>query len=134
MARTARTPKQAPAANAPTAAQEAPVSAQTTPTNTQVATQPPQGLHGGFELAALPKHVAKMGAGTPCAAKLSSVKVKLGAKAYRSTAAHCIAWWGLVDATIKANDGAATYAQLQAAGVPGHFVAYVQRRGGLAAA
>lgn len=130
---TPRAAKQAPrAAKAPVEGANTPQSAQQAPTATQVATAPLQGLHGGFELAALPKHIVKMGVGTPCSAKLATIKVKLGDKPFGAKATHCVQWWSLVTKTIASNAGAATYDQLKQAGVPAHFVSYVTRRGGLA--
>jgi hypothetical protein len=61
--------------------------------------------------------------------------VTLGAKAYRVTAPHNVAWWQAITATLQANGGIATVQQVTAAaGCPLTLLGYLLRRGHLAAA
>jgi hypothetical protein len=61
--------------------------------------------------------------------------VTLGAKPYRVTAPHNVAWWQAITAALQANDGTATVAQVTAAaGCPLTHLGYLLRRGHLAAA
>lgn len=91
------------------------------------------GLHGGIPLANLPKNIAVRGAGVGKVPQGSGgITCKLGAKQPKLTATHCQAWWASAQATLAANKGQATMAQLLHAQVPGHFVTYAVRNGWLA--